>query len=71
MGSRALVHEEVYTNKLEHCAWEGRLVGFSEKSESDRIYNSETRRVRVSQNFIFIETPFVAPLLDARGFEDG
>ena len=33
--------------------------------------NSETRRVRVSQNVIFIETPSVAPLLDARGFDDG
>ena len=71
IGSRAFVHEEVHTNKLEHRAWEGRLVGFSEESKSYRIYNSETRRVRVSQNVIFIETPSVAPSLDARGLGDG
>ena len=71
IGSRAFVHEEVHTNKLEHRAWGGRLVGFSEESKSYRIYNSEMRRVRVSQNVIFIETPSVAPLLDARGFDDG
>ena len=71
IGSRAFVHEEVHTNKLEHRAWEGRLAGFSEKIKSYRIYNSETRRVRVSQNGTFIETPSVAPSLDARGFDDG
>ena len=71
IGSRAFVHEGVHTNKLEHRAWEGRLVGFSEESKSYLIYNSETRRVQVSQNVIFIETPSVAPSLDARGFDDG
>ena len=71
VGSRAFVHEEVHTNKLEYRASEGRLVGFSEESKFYRIYNSETRRVRVSQNVIFIKTPSVAPSLDARGFDDG
>ena len=54
IGSRAIVHEEVHTNKLEHRAWEGRLVGFSEERKSYQIYSSERRRVRVSQNVIFI-----------------
>ena len=47
--SRAFVHEQIHTNKLEHSAWGGRLVEFVEESKSYRIYNSETRRVRVSQ----------------------
>ena len=34
IGSRAFVHEEVHTNKLEHRAWKGRLVVFSEESKS-------------------------------------
>ena len=71
IGSRAFVHEEVHTYKLEHRAWEGRLVGVSKESKSYRIYNSETRRVRVSQNLILIETPSVAPSLDASGLDDG
>ena len=71
IGSRAFVREAVPTNKLEHRAWEGRLVGFSEESKSCPIYNSETRRVRVSQNVIFIEAPSVTPSLNACGFDDG
>ena len=62
------MHEEVHANKLEHRAWKGRLVGFSEESTS---YNAETRRVGVSQNVIFIETPSVTPSFNARGFDDG
>ena len=71
IGSQAFVREKVHTNKLEHRALEGRLVGFSEESKPYRIYNSETRRVQVSQNVTFIETPSVTPWLDARGFDDG
>ena len=37
IGPRTFVHEEVHTNKLEHRAWGGRLVGFSEESKSYRI----------------------------------
>ncbi|CAB1109543.1 unnamed protein product [Ectocarpus sp. CCAP 1310/34] len=70
IGSRAFVHEETHTRKLEHRAWEGRLVGYSMDSKSYRIYNSETRRVRVSRNVVFIETPPVAPALDEFGFDD-
>ena len=71
IGSRAFVHEEVHANKREHRGWKDRLVGFSEESKSYRIYNAETRRVGVSQNVIFIDTPFVAPSFNARGFDDG
>ena len=71
IGSRAFVHEEVHTNKLEHRDWEGRLVGFSEGIKFYRIYNSEARRVRVSQNVIFIYTLSIAPSLDAHGFDYG
>ena len=41
--SRAFVHHETYTKKLEHRAWEGRLVGYSMESKSYRVYNAETR----------------------------
>ncbi|CAB1109507.1 unnamed protein product [Ectocarpus sp. CCAP 1310/34] len=62
---------ETHTRKLEYRAWEGRLVGYSMGSKSYQIYNSETRRVRVSRNVVFIETPPVAPALDEGGFDDG
>eukprot|EP00903_Cladosiphon_okamuranus_P005795 g5742.t1 len=71
IGSRAFVHEETFTKKLESRAWEGRLVGYSTDSRSYRIYNSETRRVRESRNVAFIETPPPAPSLDEKGFDDG
>ena len=58
IGSRAFAHHETYTKKLEHRAWEGRLVGHSMDSKSYRVYNAETRHVRESRNVIFIETPF-------------
>ena len=48
IGSRAFVHHATYTKKLEHRAWEGRLVGYSMDSKSYRVYNAETRRVRES-----------------------
>eukprot|EP00752_Nemacystus_decipiens_P015081 g13435.t1 len=71
IGSRAFVHEETHTRKLEHRAWEGRLVGYSTDSKSYRVYNAATRRVRVSRNVVFIETPPAPPSLDERGFDDG
>ena len=71
IGSRVFVHEEVHSNRLEHRAWEGRLVGFSEESKFYRIYNSSTRRVPVNQNVFFVEKPSVTPSLGARGFYNG
>ena len=55
------MHQETYTKKLEHRAWEGRLVGYSMDSKSYRIYNAETRRVRESRNVVFIDTPSIVP----------
>ena len=49
IGSKAFVQHETYTKKLEHRAWEGRLVGYSMDSKSYRVYNAETRRVRESR----------------------
>ena len=71
IGSKAFVHHEAYTKKLEHRAWEGRLVGYSMDSKSYRVYNAETRRVRESRNVIFIETPSVMPPPDVGGYDDG
>ena len=64
IGARAFVHVETHTKKLEHRAWEGRLVGYSMDSKSFRIYNASTRSVRESRNVIFIETPSVLPESD-------
>ena len=61
IGARAFVHVETHIKKLEHRAWEGRLVGYSMDSKSFRIYNASTRSVRESRNVIFIETPSVLP----------
>ena len=66
------MHVETHTKKLEHRAWEGRLVGFSMDSKSFRIYNASTRSVRESRNVIFMETPSVLPEQDlVSGFDEG
>ena len=71
IGARAGVHVETHTKKLEHCAWEGRLVGYSVDSKSLRVYNSSTS-VRESRNVIFIETLTVLPKPDlVSGFDEG
>lgn len=72
VGARAFVHQETYTKKLEHRAWEGRLVGYSMDSKAYRIYNAETRRVRESRNVIFLETPYIVPppSPDVGGYDD-
>ena len=53
IGARAFVHVETHTKKLEHRAWEGRLVGYSVDSKSFRVYNSSTS-VRESRNVISV-----------------
>ena len=66
------MHVETHTKKLEHRAWEGRLVGYSMDSKSFRIYNGSTRSVRESRNVIFVETPSVLPEPDlVSGFDGG
>ena len=72
IGVLAFVHVETHTKKLEHRAWEGRLVGYSVDSKSCRVYNSSTRRVREMRNVIFVETPSVLPEPDlVSGFDEG
>ena len=71
IGSRAFVHHETYTKKLEHRAWEGRFVGYSMDSKSYRVYNAEARRVQESQSVIFVNTPSVMPPPDVGGYDDG
>ena len=55
------MHVETHTKKLEHRAWEGRLVGYSVDIKCFRVYNSSTRSVRESRNVIFIETTSILP----------
>ena len=39
IGSRAFVHVERHTSKLEEKVWEGVLVGYDSDSPTYRIYN--------------------------------
>ena len=72
IGVRAFVHVETHTKKLEHRAWEERLVGYSMGSKSLRIYNASTGSARGSRNVIFIETPSVWPEPDlVSGCDEG
>ena len=72
IGARAFLHVETHTKKLEHRAWEGRIVCYSVGSKSFRFYNSSTRSVRESRNVIFIETSSGLPDPDlVRGFDEG
>ena len=52
IGSRAFVHHETYTKRLEHRAWEGRLVGYSMGNKSYRVFNVETRRAGESKCYL-------------------
>ena len=70
------MHLETHTKKLEHRAWEGRLVGYSVDIKSFRVYNSSTRSVPESRHVIFIGlviyTPSVLPEPDlVSGFDGG
>ena len=52
----ALWHRR-HTKKLYVRAVEGRLVGYSSKSKSYRIYSPVTRQIVENSNVVFIETP--------------
>ena len=68
IGSRAFVHVEGHTTKLQPRAWEGVLVGYDNDSPTFRIYNRTTGRVTSSRNVTFIETPpAVVPPADSAG----
>ncbi len=57
IGSRAFVHVEGHTTKLQPKAWEGVLVGYNNDSPTFRVYDRRTGRVTSSRNVTFIETP--------------
>ena len=57
IGAKAFEHIEKRTKKLALKAVEGRLVGYSSNSKSNRKYNPVTRCIMESRNVIFIETP--------------
>ena len=57
IGSRAFIHIEMHTKKLEDKSWEGRLCGYSQETKTYRIYNAKTNKVVESRNVVFIETP--------------
>eukprot|EP00752_Nemacystus_decipiens_P005704 g5162.t1 len=57
IGSRAFVHVEGHTTKLQPQAWEGVLVGYDNDSPTFRIYNRTTGRITSSRNVTFIESP--------------
>ena len=49
IGARVFVYVQTHTKKLEHRAWQGRLVGYSVDSKSFRVYNASTRSVHESR----------------------
>ena len=56
IGARAFVHIKDY-RKLDAATWEGKVCGYSEDSESYRVWNPKPHRVMESRNVTFIETP--------------
>ena len=71
IGSRAFVHEEGHTTKLQPRAWEGVLVGYDDDSPTFRVYDRTTGRVGSSRNVTFIEpAPPQIPLYDASSDTD-
>eukprot|EP00752_Nemacystus_decipiens_P017171 g15384.t1 len=68
IGSRAFVHVEGHTTKLQPKAWEGVLVGYNNDSPTFRIYDRATGRITSSRNVTFIESPpAVLPPADISG----
>ena len=57
IGTRAFVHRETYTRKLDDRVFEGKLYGFSQDSRAYRIYNPAKGTVVESRNVTFLETP--------------
>ncbi|CAB1109566.1 unnamed protein product [Ectocarpus sp. CCAP 1310/34] len=65
IGSRAFVHIEGHTTKLQAKAWEGVLVGYNDDSPTFRIYNRTTGRITSTRNVTFIEKPpAVLPIVE-------
>ena len=56
-AANAALWHRWHTNKLYVRAIEGRLVGYSSKSKSYRVYSPVIRQIVESSNVVFIETP--------------
>eukprot|EP00903_Cladosiphon_okamuranus_P021709 g19958.t1 len=68
IGSRAFVHVEGHTTKLQPRAREGVLVGYDNDSPTFCIYNRTTGHITSSRNVTFIESPpVVLPPADSSG----
>ena len=71
IGTRAFVHVEGYTTKLQPKAWEGVLVGYDSDRPTVRVYDRYTGRISSSRNVSFIEEPpTVLPTADSGGQEE-
>ena len=57
IGTRAFVHVEGYTTKVQPKAWEGILVGYDSDKPTFRVYDRYTGSVSSSRNVSFIEEP--------------
>ena len=55
IGSRAFVHKEGYTSKLEDKTWEGVLIGYDNDSPTYRIYDRSSGKIFSSRNVTFTE----------------
>lgn len=55
IGTRAYVHVEGYTRKLQHKAWEGVLIGYDNAKPTFRVYDRTTDRIVSSRNVSFIK----------------
>lgn len=60
-GAKTSVHIERRTQNIALKAFEGRLVGHVNDSNSYSVYNPTTRRVMESKTFVCIETPSRLP----------
>ena len=54
IGTRAFVHVEGYTTKLQPKAWKGVLVGYDSNKPTFRVYDRYTGRILSSRNVSII-----------------
>ena len=57
IGTRAFVHVEGYTTKLQAKAWEGVIVIYDSDKPTFHMYDRYTGRISSSRNVSFIEEP--------------
>ena len=57
IGSRAFLHIETSSKKLEDRSCQGKLCGYSQDTKAYRIYSTTAHTVVERRNVVFIETP--------------